>query len=248
MLPHAAMPQPPAAIPLQIAALTKRYARHTALHPLDLELREGECLALVGGNGAGKSTLLKCLCDLVRPAAGTVRIFGLPYAQARQWLAYLPERFLPPPHLTGWEFLRFMQELQGLAWAQPAAEALLQELELAPDALRHPVGSLSKGMGQKLGVVAVLLMEKPLLLLDEPLSGLDPLARARLRAVLGRYRSTGRTVLFSTHQFEGLENLADRILLLHEGRLRFLGSAAGLLTQTGRGTLDEAYLACVGAP
>ena len=247
MLAHAAMLQPPAATPLQIAALAKRYAQHTALHPLDLELRQGECLALVGGNGAGKSTLLKCLCDLVRPAAGTVRIFGLPYIQARRWLAYLPERFLPPPHLTGWEFLRFMQALQGLVWREPAAEALLRELDLAPEALRQPVGSLSKGMGQKLGLAAVLLMEKPLLLLDEPLSGLDPLARARLRTLLGRYRGAGRAVLFSTHQFEGLESLADRILLLHEGRQRFLGRPAELLAQTGCASLDEAYLVCIEA-
>ena len=247
MLPHTAMPQAAATPPLQIAALSKRYAQHMALHPLELEVRAGECLVLVGGNGAGKSTLLKCLCDLIRPAAGSVRIFGLPYAQARRRLAYLPERFLPPPHLSGWEFLRFMQALQGLVWHQDDAEALLRELDLAPEALRRPVGSLSKGMGQKLGLVAVLLMEKPLLLLDEPLSGLDPLARARVRALLTRYCRQGRSVLFSTHQFEGLENLADRILLLHEGRQRFLGEPAELLAHTGRASLDEAYLARIGA-
>ena len=241
------MPQPPAAPPLQIAALAKRYGAHTALHPLDLEIGRGDCLALVGGNGAGKSTLLKCLCDLIQPASGTVRIFGLPYAQARRWLGYLPERFLPPPHLTGWEFLRFMQELQGLPWRQQAADELLRDLELTTEALRRPVGSLSKGMGQKLGLVAVLLMEKPLLLLDEPLSGLDPLARARVRALLTRYCQGDRSVLFSTHQFEGLESVADRILLLHEGKQRFLGHAEELLAQTQRSSLDEAYLACVGA-
>ena len=247
MLAHAAMSEPSSFTPLQIAALSKRYGQLWALHPLDLEIRPGECLALVGGNGAGKSTLLKCLCDLIRPAAGTVRIFGQPYAQARRRLAYLPERFLPPPHLSGWEFLRFMQALQGLAWRRAGAETLLRELDLAPDALHHPVGSLSKGMGQKLGLVAVLLMEKPLLLLDEPLSGLDPLARARVRALLTRYCRAGRSVLFSTHQFEGLDSLADRILLLHEGHQRFLGKPAELLAHTGRTSLDEAYLACIEA-
>ena len=241
------MPQPPAAPPLQIAALAKRYGAHTALHPLDLEIGRGDCLALVGGNGAGKSTLLKCLCDLIQPASGTVRIFGLPYAQARRWLGYLPERFLPPPHLTGWEFLRFMQELQGLPWRQQAADELLRDLELTTEALQRPVGSLSKGMGQKLGLVAVLLMEKPLLLLDEPLSGLDPLARARVRALLTRYCQAGRSVLFSTHQFEGLEKVADRILLLHAGSQHFLGRGEELLAQTQCSSLDEAYLARIGA-
>ncbi len=239
---------PPAASPLQISALTKDYVQGTALHPLDLELEHGECLALVGGNGAGKSTLLKCLCDLIRPSGGSVQVFGLPYVQARQRLAYLPERFLPPPHLTGWEFLRFMLQLQGMAWQTQAAEPLLLDLDLAFDALKRPVGSLSKGMGQKLGLAAVLLMEKPLLLLDEPLSGLDPLARARARKLLANYCAQGRSVLFSTHQFEGLENLAHRILLLHEGRQRFLGSPAELLAQTHGKSLDEAYLACIGAP
>jgi ABC-2 type transport system ATP-binding protein len=241
------LPQPPA---VEIRGLSTRYGRAQVLHDITLSVRAGETLGLMGLNGAGKTTLLKSILMLVAPFAGTARLFGeaheAPSSRAR--LAYLPERFQPPSHFTGQDFVRLSLAFYQLKASRNATARLADELDLDPLALAKPIRSYSKGMAQKLGLLATLLTDRPLLILDEPMSGLDPKARIRLKRQLGAYRARGRTILMSSHILADHDELCDRVAVLHQGRLGFVGSAAELKQRQGAATLETAFLAEIEGP
>jgi len=229
--------------------LACRYGGVQVLRGVDFALHPPQAVAIVGVNGAGKSSLLKALLGLLPVTAGLAQIGGhaVGAAASRSGLAFLPERFLPPQHLTGREFLHLARRLWG-APAQMAAEArMLAALDLDPHWLSERVGALSKGMAQKLGLVAVLCSGRPLLVLDEPFSGLDPLAREALLEGLQAHRAGGGSVLYTTHALADVPRLAERLVVLHAGTLRFDGSPAELCATTGRDTLEAAWVACVRA-
>jgi len=240
-------PRPPA---IEIQDLGTRYGRTQVLHGITLTVQPGESLGLMGLNGAGKTTLLKSILMLVAPSAGTVRLFGeaheAPSSRAR--LAYLPERFQPPGHLTGQDFVRLSLAFYQLRASRHATALLAEELDFDPQALTRPIRSYSKGMAQKLGLLATLLTDRPLLLLDEPMSGLDPKARIRLKRQLGAYRARGRTIFMSSHILADHDELCDRVAVLHQGRLGFVGSAAELKQRQGAATLESAFLAAIEGP
>jgi len=226
-----------------------RYGRQTVLEGLDLEVAPGESFALVGVNGAGKTTCIKALLDFCEVAAGSIEIYDRRWREprARAPLAYLPERFLPPYYLRGDEFLRLMGRLYGVAPGAERVAGVLADLDLDPRALAKPVRALSKGMAQKLGLAACLLSERPLAVLDEPLSGLDPKARLLAMRRLGRWRAEGRGLFFSTHLLGDVERLCDRLGVLHGGRLRFVGTPEALCRRYRQPDLEQAYLACIEA-
>lgn len=231
---------------LDVLAVTKHFGRaRTALSAVSLTVAAGECVAIAGINGAGKTTLLKCLLDFARPDAGTIRIHGVDSRrpEARRALAWLPERFLPSPHLTGRETLAMLAGLQGQTWSALRIDAALAELEFPRDALDRRTRLYSKGMMQKLGLAAAVLQDKPMLVLDEPMSGLDPLARRFLAGVLARQRAEGRTLLFTSHAPADIARLADRLALLHAGRLLYFGPPAGLCDAHGTDDLESAFVA-----
>jgi ABC-2 type transport system ATP-binding protein len=232
---------------LSFQAVTKRYGTRTVLDAVSLSVAPGECVALVGVNGAGKTSLLKCLFDFTAIAAGSIEISGVSHLKsvARQPLVYLPERFTPPAFLTGAEFLDYMFQLHGSRVDAARAAAMCDALALDRAALVTPVRSYSKGMAQKLGLAACLLVAKPVLVLDEPMSGLDPKARALLKVQLRALREAGSTVFFSSHELADVEALCDRLLILHEGRLRFAGSPAACRATFGGATLEQAFLHCI---
>jgi ABC-2 type transport system ATP-binding protein len=241
------LPQPPA---IAIEGLCARYGRTQVLHGITLTVQPGETLGLMGLNGAGKTTLLKSILMLVTPFAGTVRLFGeaheAPSSRAR--LAYLPERFQPPGHLTGQDFVRLSLAFYQLKASRNATALLAEELDLDPLALTRPIRNYSKGMAQKLGLLATLLTDRPLLVLDEPMSGLDPKARIRLKRQLGAYRARGRTIFMSSHILADHDELCDRVAVLHQGRLGYVGSPAGLKESQGAPTLETAFLAAIERP
>ena len=233
---------------LRFQNVSKRYAGQSVLEGIDLTLEDGECMALVGVNGCGKTSLIKCLLDLCAIDGGQIAIFGQDHrhSAARAPLAYLPERFVPPYYLDGQGFLKYMLELQGIAYDREAVTQLLLELELGQEALSKPVRDYSKGMTQKLGLAACLLANKRAYVLDEPMSGLDPKARALLKLQLQQCRSRGSSLFFATHALADLDALSDRLAILHEGSLRFVGTPAQLCTQTGEASLEQAFLRCIG--
>lgn len=234
---------------LTFEQVTKRYGSKTALAQLTLEVRPGESFALVGMNGAGKTTLLKCLLDFCEPDAGRISIFGVPHRETRSRarLSFLPERFTPPYFLTGRDFLRYMLELQKVSYREEDARATLDALDLDRSALDLTVRAYSKGMTQKLGLAACFLSRKDLYVLDEPTSGLDPKARALLKRRLQALRENGRTVFFTSHSLADVEEIGDRLAVLHLGEIRFVGEPAALKSRHGTGSLEEAYLRCIDA-
>src|SRR5215213_456597 len=218
---------------LAFHGVSKAYGATVALEQFTLEVRQGELFGLVGGNGAGKTTLIKCLLDFVEPDAGEIRLFdeSSRVTASRRELSYLPERFNPPHYLTGRDFLRYMSELHRTPYAEERALEMLERLDLSAAALDRPARTYSKGMTQKLGLAACLLSNKALQVLDEPTSGLDPKARALLKRELGSLRAQGRTVFFTSHSLADVEQICDRMAVLHAGRLRFAGTPEQLVSQ-----------------
>jgi len=234
---------------LAFREVTKRYGPKLALSKFTLEVTPGECFALVGMNGAGKTTLLKCLLDFCLPDSGSISIFGVSHrlTQSRARLSFLPERFTPPYYLTGKDFLQYMLALQRVPYRDEDALATLGALDLDPAALRLPVRAYSKGMTQKLGLAAALLSRKDLYVLDEPTSGLDPKARALLKRRLTDLRKQGRTVFFTSHSLADVEEIGDRLAVLHFGQVLYIGTPETLKTHHGTASLEDAYLRCIGA-
>ncbi len=232
---------------LRVEGLVKRFGSHCALAGVDLEVAAGAALGLVGANGAGKTTFIKCALDLCAFDSGSVRIFGLAsrQAQARARLSYLPERFVPPHYLLGREFLEMTLALAGSRFERARAQALAAELELEPQALERPVRQLSKGMTQKLGLAACLLVERELYVLDEPMSGLDPAGRVAVKSVLARLNRDGRALFFTSHVLPDVEELCPEIAVLERGRVRFRGAPAELCARYAEPHLERAFLKCI---
>lgn len=221
----------------------------TVLDGLTFEVRAGGLCALIGINGAGKTTSLKALLDFIDINAGAIEVFGATPSQtrARQRLAFLPERFLPPHYLTGEGYLRAMSGLLEHAFSADAISRLCGALELAPEALARPVRSYSKGMSQKLGLMAALASDKELLVLDEPLSGLDPKARVLVKRQLERAHADGRTLFYSSHMLADVQALGGDMVLLHGGRAVFSGTVGECCERFGTNNLEDAFLGAIEA-
>ena len=232
---------------IEFSGVRKQFGRDPVLADLSLEVRAGEIFALVGINGAGKTTCIKCLLDLCHVDAGRIAIFGRPATvpESRRPLVYLPERFLPPHHLRGREFLGFVTAMHRTEPSAGRIREVLAALDLAPSALDKPVRDGSKGMMQKLGLAASFLAGKPLLVFDEPMSGLDPKARVLVKHHLAGLRAGGATVFFSTHLLADAGDLCDRMGVLHDGAVRFAGSPARLRERFPAATLEQSWLACI---
>jgi ABC-2 type transport system ATP-binding protein len=225
----------------------KSYGRQTVLQGIDLDVAAGVTFGLVGINGAGKTTLIKCLLDFCHVDDGRIEIFGTRHtdSQSRARLAFLPERFMPPYFLTGRDFLNYMLALDERAASEDKLLAMFAALDLDAAALDKPVRSYSKGMTQKLGLAACLLAEPDLLILDEPMSGLEPLARARVKQLLRQLRDQGRTLFFTSHALSNVEEICEYMVVLHQGSLRFSGSPGELMLRHASDTMEQAFLKCI---
>ena len=235
---------------LQFINVSKKFGSFSALKEIGFSVETGEYFALVGINGAGKTTLLKCLLDFCETNAGKIEIFGTSHrlTVSRKRLSFLPERFIPPFYLTGRDFLQYMLRLQGLPYDPTQVEDMLIALDLDLTALRLPVRAYSKGMTQKLGLAACFLASKELYVLDEPTSGLDPKARACLKAKLKDLRNQARTVFFTSHTLADVEEICDRMAVIHAGRLLFVGTPQQLCRLRAVPNLEQAFLSCIGEP
>jgi ABC-2 type transport system ATP-binding protein len=232
--------------------VSKAFERRAVVNDLNLALGPGELYALLGPNGAGKTTTLRMAAGLLAPDAGRMRIAGLDAAAEplaiRRLTAWVPDE--PPLYdrLSGWEHLEFIAGLWELdpKPAQARAEALLQRLDLWEH--RHArCQGYSRGMKQKTALACALLHEPRLLLLDEPLTGLDAVAARQVKDLLKELVQNGVTVVLSTHILEIAERLADRIGILHGGRLRAEGDLDELRAlASGRQSLEDVFLELTG--
>lgn len=219
-----------------IEELSKTYGAFHAVRSLSLSVAPGEVFGFLGPNGAGKTTALRILMGLLVPSAGRARILGMDcfadrVALKRQ-VGYLPDAPFFYDHLTAWEALRFVGEMHGIAPDECGhrATCLLSHLQLG-DATDDYVTTFSLGMKKKVALAMALIHEPAVLILDEPTTGLDPLAVRQIRALIRSHADAGRTVLLSTHGLEMAEALCDRLGVIHHGRLVATGSPAELHEQ-----------------
>jgi ABC-2 type transport system ATP-binding protein len=229
---------------LEASDLRKSYGSVHALKGVDLEVREGELVGLLGPNGAGKSTLVKIACGLVRPSGGRARIGGAPAGspEAHQELGYLAELFRFPDWLTADELLVMHQQLAGSQGGERERARLLEDVGLTEAAQRR-IGTMSKGMQQRLGIAQAMVGEPRLLLLDEPTSALDPAGRRTVRRLLEALRERGVAVLLNSHLLSEVELVCDRVAIIARGELVAAGTPAelsrpgGVEVETRAGTL-----------
>jgi len=233
--------------PIHLQHVYKNFNKNKILDNISLNIEQGEFFALVGINGAGKTTLINCLLDFREISGGEISLFGVPHRQAiaRKNLAFLPEQFVPPNHLTGRDFLSFMAKLHGYAYDHQRVAKTCHILDLCESALEKPVRVYSKGMAQKLGLAACFLSQKSLLILDEPMNSLDPKARAHVKKHLLDLKAKNISLFFTTHILSDVEVLCDRMAILHDGHLKFVGSPAECCAQFSTQDLEQAFLRCI---
>jgi ABC-2 type transport system ATP-binding protein len=213
-------------------SLSMRLGRRRALDGLSLSVRRGEIFGFLGPNGAGKTTSIKILVSLLRQDSGTATIYGAEPArgETRQQIGYLPESPTFYDHLTGREFLAFCGRLCGLRGAElrERSDRLLEQVGLA-HAADLQIRRYSKGMNQRVGIAQALLHDPELVILDEPMSGLDPIGRAEVRDLILDLKRRGKTVFFSTHIIPDVELICDRVGLINRGRMVAEGTVSELL-------------------
>lgn len=221
---------------VKVFRLGVRLKRVDALQGISLQVPRGAVFGFLGPNGAGKTTTMKILMGLIHATSGRARIFGQPVgtADVARRLGYLPEHPYFYDYLSGRETLHFYGRLFGLPRAEVRrrAGALLERVGLVGAADRA-VRKYSKGMLQRIGIAQALLNDPELVVLDEPLSGLDPIGRKEVRDILLSEKRRGKTIFFSSHILADIEMICDRIAIVHEGRIREAGSVHDLLERAG---------------
>jgi len=233
---------------LSVSSLSYSVAGLDILKTLSLEVSEHHYYAIAGVNGAGKSTLIKLVLDLIRPRPGaSIRIFGADNRdlQCRDQLAYLPENFDVKKNISGRQYLDFIAAVYHQKLSRNEISELAERLDFPPDRLDTRVAGYSKGMVQKLGLLSCFMLERRLLILDEPLSGLDPRARYYFKQLMLAEKKSGRTVLYSTHLLADAEDLCDRFGILHAGEMKYQGTPADCLQRYRAGSLEQAYMECI---
>ncbi|PKN23161.1 MAG: ABC transporter [Deltaproteobacteria bacterium HGW-Deltaproteobacteria-3] len=219
-----------------------------ALSDVSFSLGSGETLGLIGANGAGKSTCIKLLMDFIRPDKGAITIFGnSPRMHGiRKRIGYLPETANFPSNLTVLDMLRFTGNAGNMTRSDihAASEKWLRRLDLWDDRKR-PLRNYSKGMQQRANFAIALLNDPELLILDEPMSGLDPIGRADILALIADLKRQGRSILFCSHILEDVDRLVDRVLVLHQGQKLFEGQPHSLAEQQDCSAFVDGYLRLV---
>ncbi len=223
---------------IRLEGLGKRYGRVTALDGVTLDVRPGEVFGFLGLNGAGKTTTIRILLDLVRPTAGRAEVFGhdcrADGLAVRRMVGYLPGELGFYGDMTGEATLDLLARLGGHAVPPKRRGALLECLQLSNVDLRRRIREYSTGMKRKLGLVQALQADPPLLILDEPTDGLDPLMQDAVHALLADARRRERTVFLSSHVLSEVERVCDRIALLRRGRLAIVSPVADIRQLSAR--------------
>ena len=225
------------------------YGDFQALDDVSVTLKQGEFCGLIGLNGAGKTSLIKTILNLRKPDKGAIKIYDVAHddMRAKQHVSFLPERFEPSWFMTGIEFLRFSTTLYKDSEGYRAIEDaefidMAKRLALREEALQARVQTYSKGMRQKLGLLSTLMTASDFLILDEPMSGLDPLARSHVKDYLLEMKRLGKTFLISSHILADMDEICDRIVVLDQKRFQYDGTPADLKKRTNEEKLERSFL------
>jgi ABC-2 type transport system ATP-binding protein len=234
---------------IELIHLVKKFGDLVAVNDVTLTVPRGEFFAMLGPNAAGKTTTLKILAGLMRPTSGSARVCGfdvqLQPLEARRRIAYVPDFPFLYDKLTAWEFFRFTGQLFQMddAGIEANAQELAARFHL-DEFVNHPLEGLSHGTRQRVAIVSALLHDPEVFVIDEPMVGLDPQHARVVKDVLKERSRQGMTVLVSTHQLSVAEEMADRIGIIHNGRLIAVGNRDELRRQSGSsGQLEEIFLA-----
>jgi ABC-2 type transport system ATP-binding protein len=234
---------------IELTDLVKHFGDLVAVDGLNLTVQKGEFFVVLGPNAAGKTTTIKLLCGLLKPTSGRARVAGydiqLEPLAARQRLAYVPDFPFLYDKLTPWEFFRFTGQLFGMEEDQMSGQAqeLAARFNLGPY-LNKTIEGLSHGTRQRIAIASALLHLPEVFVIDEPMVGLDPQHARVVKDILKERSRQGMTVLVSTHQLSVAEELADRIGIMHRGRMIAIGTPGELRKQSGTdGALEESFLA-----
>jgi ABC-type multidrug transport system ATPase subunit len=233
---------------LTLSGVSYSVAGLDILRQLSLEVAEQQYYAIAGVNGAGKSTLIKLVLDLIRPRpGGKIRVFDLDNSdpQCREKLAYLPEKFDVKKNISGRQYLDFISAVYHQKPDSRNIAELAERLDFPLERLDSRVGGYSKGMVQKLGLLSCFMLERPLIILDEPLSGLDPRARYHFKELMQSLKSREHTVLYSTHLLADAEDLCDRFGILHDGEMKYQGTPQECMQRYQADSLEKAYIKCI---
>jgi len=229
---------------LTLSGVAKSFDEVDALTHIDLKINAGQVIGLVGGNGAGKTTLLRLMAGVMEPTNGTILFEGERVSSMRSKLGVVPESTGLYSRLTAWENIRYHSRMYGVpddvAWNRVSHFA--DRLDLSDSLSRHTKG-FSRGMRQKTALLRALAHGPDILLLDEPTAGLDVTSARTVRSLVGKLRDEGGTVIYSTHHLAEAQQVCDRIVIVHNGTIRADGSPTQLLEQTGKTTLEDAYVA-----
>jgi len=236
-------------LPESVAAFDKVafcYDRAEVLHGISFALNRGEVVGLLGPNGAGKTTTIKIIAGILAATEGAVSVTGLPLPErtidVKQRIGYVPEAAVLFESLTGQEFLELSGRLQGVAEdrLQSRIACILETFDLSSDRVSR-LDTYSKGMRQKILIAAALLHNPELILLDEPLSGLDVNASIMIKDLIAALAATGKTILYSSHVLDVVEKVCDRVLIIHKGNLIADSTPEDLKASTRQATLEEVF-------
>jgi len=234
---------------IELIHAVKKFGDLVAVNDLSLTVRQGEFFAVLGPNAAGKTTTIKLIAGLIKPTSGTVRVAGFDVQtqplEVRQRMACVPDFPYLYDKLTPWEFFRFIGQLFGMSETdiQTAGRALVERFNLGPY-VNKPLEGLSHGTRQRVAIVSALVHAPEVFVIDEPMVGLDPQHGRIVKDVLKERSRAGMTVFLSTHQLSVAEEMADRIGIIHQGRLVAVGTREELRHQSGAaGPLEQTFLA-----
>jgi ABC-2 type transport system ATP-binding protein len=238
---------------IEVHGLTKMFSEFIAVNNLSFQVSPGEIYGLLGPNGSGKSTTMRMLLGLLKPTEGTAKIMGFDIkdeiVNAKRVMGYVPEEPVLPGRLTGWEYANYVSDIWRIPRGADREEELDELLTLLDikDASDDIIETYSKGMSRKISLVAALIHEPKVLILDEMQAGIDPRGAATIKEILNGLRERGVTILMSTHILEIAEQICDRIGIINEGKMVAEGSMEQLrIKAEGQKSLEEIFLSLTG--
>jgi ABC-2 type transport system ATP-binding protein len=233
---------------LEVVNLKKTFdGSKYVLNNVSLDVKNNEIYGLVGLNGIGKTTLIKNIICLMQPNSGSIKINGIEnkHESAKKMFFYLPEKFQPSQYLKGREFLEIFLSFFDCKIEDEVIKNMCATVGLDYSALDRLTIKYSKGMGQKLGLISAFMSKAKLLILDEPMSGLDPQARIGVKKMMLEYKKNGGSIFFSSHILSDIDEICDTIGVIHNGKMIFDGKSDQFKSVSGENDLEKAFLKAI---